>query len=245
MMKSPDISQRRSGSQAHRWSSVSAAGVVQLDPLAADVERGRVAERGVGAQGAGREEPSPVAPDAEVQLGRDAAELAGVDQQVPVVGQLVAVEPGGDVLVADDLRSPVTGVDLCRRERRAAADVVGVPVGVDERPDRIDGPSPDRGVHGRPGVHAGRVEAHEPVVGAERDGVAEALHDGEVVGELGQLVGDAVDRHVEHVLVDDARAERQQVPHAGDATPAAPRVSAAGRARARRGCCAARSRCRP
>jgi hypothetical protein len=198
-------------------------GMVQLDPRPADVERRRVAERRVGPQRAGGEEAPPVAADAELQLGGDATELAGVDQEVPVVGELVAIEPGAHVLVADDGGPLVPGLDRRRREGRAATDVIGVAVRVHQRADRVGRPRADRGVDRRPGVHAGGVEAHQPVVRAQGDRVAEALDDGQAVGELGQLVGDAVDRLVEHVLVDDARAERQQVPHAGDATPAGQR----------------------
>ena len=196
-----------------------APGVVQFDALVADLHDVSEPERLIRRERVGGQEPLGPASDAEVHLGPDTAELTGVDDQVPVVRQLVAGEAGVDVLVADHPRPLVAAGTGIGGERTAAADVIGVPVRVDERMDRRRRPPADALDDRRPGVHPRRVEAHEPLVGAEGNAVAEALDHRQVVGELGQLVRHPVDGLVEHPVVDDPARQPQQVPHPPQPTP--------------------------
>ena len=190
-----------------------APGVVELDALVADLHDVMEPERLVRRERVGGQEPLGPATDAEVHLRPDTAELAGVDDQVPVVRQLVAGESGVDVLVADHPRPLVAAGMGVGGERTAAADVIGVPVRVDEGVDRCRRPPAEALDDGRPRVHPRCVEAHEPLVRAEGDAVAEALDHREVVGQLGQLVRHPVDGLVAHPVVDDPARQPQQVPH--------------------------------
>ena len=71
--------------------------------------------------------------DLQSHVTASSAELSLVDQEVPVAGFVVAVDPPSDGFVGDDVRSAhVVAVSIVR-ERETASDVVGVSVGVDER----------------------------------------------------------------------------------------------------------------
>ena len=205
-----------------------AAGVVQFHLQAADVDGVVVADdvvrphRGGGQEAPGvgvglHVHPTAGVADVEVHVTTDAAELAHVDEQVPVVGVGVAVQACGDGLVAHHRRRVVA-------EERAAAHMVGVAVGVDEGAHPV-GRTAAQGVpHLLAGLHARGVEAHQPVAGLQGDAVAEALHHRHPVGDLAELVGDTVDGLVHETAVDDAGGEVEQVCHPPDRTPA-PRAS--------------------
>ena len=166
-----------------------------------DWERLKAAERAKKAEGGvldGVAAGLPgLAADVEVQVTRHAAELAGVDDQVPVVGELVAVHPLADVHVADHHRRVVG-------EEHAATHVVGMTVGVHEVAHGRVAPTLDRRHHGLPGVCTRGVERHQALAGVDHHRVAEALHHRQPVGHLGELVGHTVDGLIGVSRVDDA-----------------------------------------
>ena len=174
-----------------------APGVVQLDGRCRR-RRGR-ASVAVGDVGARRDvggQERAAAADAEAAAGAaHPAELAGVDEQVPAVGQLVAVEAGRHVLVADDPRPAVATrrrrrrrTPRCRRRgrrgrgcRRSCGRRSSSSPAAPRRPPRR-WPTPLASKH------------DQPVAGPQRDDVGERLDHGDAVGDLGQLVGDPVQR---------------------------------------------------
>ncbi|CAB4852954.1 unannotated protein [freshwater metagenome] len=135
--------------------------------------------------------------EVEVEIAGKPTELAVVDDQVPVVRVVVAVEAGGNVFVADHVWVVVA-------EERAAAHVIGMTMGVDEVLDRQGRPGAERSAHGLSGVHPGGVEAHQTLCVPQGNAMAEALHHRHTVGDLAQLVGDTIDGLVGETAVDNA-----------------------------------------
>lgn len=101
-------------------------------------------------------------------------------------------------------------------EGAAAADVVHVAVGVDDRMERVGAPAPHLLHHLAPALGIGGVEGHEPVASLEQDAVGEGLHHGHTVGDLRKGVVDPVDRPDVGggpALVDHCARQRQKVGH--------------------------------
>lgn len=118
----------------------------------------------------------------------------------------MAVEPCLDVSVPD--HGHLT--ERCG-EVRAAADMVGVTVGVHQMGDRRVAPPTDGGDHVTTGTGMGRIESDQTIAGVEHHRMAETFDDRETFGQFGQLVADPVDRFVRHARVDDPRRQSEKI----------------------------------
>ena len=205
MTKSPVKSHSTLGDPAPQVVVGFTTGVVEFDRVVADGDGVVIVDDMIRAQRRGRNE---LGRRSHSEVAAYTTELAGVDAYVPVVGVGVSVESVVDVAVADHGHAIE-----CGGEVRAPADVVGMPVGVHEVADRRGGPALD----GRDDVGTGSsvrgVERDEPLARVEHDAVAEALDDRQPVGQLRQLVGDPVDRFVDHARIDDPGGQCQEISH--------------------------------
>ena len=134
----------------------SSASHLDLDPVAVgEVRFGDV----VGQESAG------LAFDADVWA--HATELTPVDGEVPAVGAPVALEAGRDGFVRHHPRSGMAPGLCVGDERPAAAHVVEVAVGVDERVDRVVGPVSECLDHHSTRPGAAGIDADQALVGAQ------------------------------------------------------------------------------
>ena len=85
----------------------------------------------------GAQAANPYALRTHTDVGSDATELATVDDPVPTVGEPVAVEARRHCLVGYESWSPVLSVGGVGNESTATAHMVEMPVGIDERVNRI------------------------------------------------------------------------------------------------------------
>ena len=101
---------------------------MKLDRRIADDHRVLIVERLAWPQRGARQESAGVGDvdprstdslaDGQVQLARYSSELSGIDDEVPVAGVVVSIEPGGNVPMTNDCWFVVG-------EERAATDVIG------------------------------------------------------------------------------------------------------------------------
>ena len=151
-----------------------------------------------------------------VPVTAELAELALVDDAVVTVRQRVAVESAGDVLVPRDGGSRVSAGFGVGEEGAAAADVVDVAVGVDQRVKRLRAPAAHRLDDAFAAARAAGVESDETVVGVEQYAVRERLDHRNAVGHRREFMVDPVDGpDIGHALafVDDGAGKGEQVRH--------------------------------
>ena len=177
---------------------------MQLHVEPADRQRVVRAVGAVRPQRIGRQKVVVVEGDAYPALPEPQAELAPVDDEVVAVGGVVALKARDHVVVPDNVGQRLAALGRVGSQRTAAADMVDVSMGVQQRVDAIGGPAPQRINHRRPAERPAGVEAHQAVVGAEGDHVAERLDHGDVVVDLAQCVIDADDLLIGHSGVDQS-----------------------------------------
>ena len=99
---------------------------------------------------------------------RRQAELALVDARIPAMGELIAREAPGTVLLGDDLGA-LSGLE----EGAQAEGVIRVTVGVDRRPQRRVAPAAHAGPQRGGALHETGIDDHEAIAGVEDIGVDE------------------------------------------------------------------------
>ena len=120
-----------------------------------------------------------------------------------------------DVL-APKVATDVIVVGSAHAQGRARERMVSVAVGVDEVSHPVAAPAVQRIAYLLSRRHTGGVEADQPVVGAQGDAVAEALHHGHAVTDLAQLVRHPVDGLIGEPGVGKTGREFEQVGHGAD-----------------------------
>ena len=205
----------RSGNHAHRWSSVSPRAWCISMRVAADGDLVGVLEGLVRPQRGRRQEAASVrvdrnidagvvTTDAELQLAGDTAELAGVDDQVPVVRER-RTGPAGGRRSRGRRREGAAARPARRQGRTVLPPTWSAWPCVYTRWLTGSGRHPlSASTTACAGLHAGGVEADQTVAGVERDAVAEALDHRDAVGDLAELVGDPVHGLVGVPTVDDS-----------------------------------------
>ena len=166
-----------------------ALAVDEVDVEAADVEIERVAIDEIRPRRAVRKEAAGARH--VVSVPAELPELPLVDDAVVAVGHGVTVEAVRHVLVAHDAWARLPAVLGIGDERAATADVVHVPVRVDDAVEAVAAP-PAHGFDNA--VAAGGVagvESDEAVVRLEQDAVGERLDHGDPVVDVRKLVVDA------------------------------------------------------
>ena len=109
----------------------------------------------------------------------------------------------------DDRHLAVSGTEC-----DAAANVVGVAVGVHDVRYRVGSPPLDRLNHlgAREGMRGVKRNQTVPAVNDHR--MAETLNDGKAIADLGQLIGHPIHRFVSHTRIDNPRRQSQEITHA-------------------------------
>ena len=97
------------------------------------------------------------------------------------------------------------------RDGAAAADVIHVPMRVDERIDWLFRPAPESLGDSDTAESTARVETHKTGVGRERNHMGERLDDCNAVIELGEGVGYPVGRFVSCAGCDHARRKLEWI----------------------------------
>ncbi len=150
----------------------------------------------VGGEGPGRDERAL----GSVCRGRSGrpAELALVDDLVVARGESVPLEPGRNRLVADHPGSRTAPLVCVGCEHPRPADVIEVPVGVNDGVDRVVGPGPQRGHHRFAAERPAGIEGDQALFGVDQHHVGERLDQSDRVVELAQFVGYPIRRCVRH-----------------------------------------------
>src|SRR5699024_6751342 len=125
-----------------------------------------------------------------VAAERSGTELPAVDRDVETALRPVAGEAPFDVLVGDDRRSLMATLDAVTEQRRRPTDMIEMPVGVDDRVDRIVDPGSQRAGDPLTGEGKRRVEEDEAVLGAETDDVGERFDERQPVAPRVESVRD-------------------------------------------------------